>query len=154
MARLGSGSACRSVYPDLAIWGECHGTNGSNNFAVPYNEIHPSFNGMKDSIAIISAKEKSVSSTAGHQLMENNPYAATRFKQAEVDLQEILQFIKNGDITAFGELIEREALTLHALMMTSTPSFILLEVDIFLNDEIGNASKDESILFEKFNLIF
>ena len=33
-------------------------------------------------------------------------------------------------------------------------SLLFLEADIFLNDEIGNASKDESILFEKFNFTF
>ncbi len=126
-ARLGSGSACRSVYPGMAAWGELAALPGSSNeYAVPY-ETHPVFKTFHDDIMIVSRSEKKVSSRAGHGLMEGNPYAATRYAQANHNLTELLEVLQQGDVNRFGEIAEDEALTLHALMMSSTPSFILME---------------------------
>ena len=35
--------------------------------------------------------------------------------------------MQNGDLEAFGDLVEKEALTLHALMMASSPPYMLME---------------------------
>lgn len=131
IARLASGSACRSVYPQLAIWGEhpdlAHTTN---EVAVPVaHQVDPVFHTFKNSILIASAKEKSVSSSAGHQLMEDNPYAAVRFEQARKNLKALMEAMAKGDMNTFIEIVEEEALTLHALMMTSKPSYILMQPD-------------------------
>jgi len=128
IARLGSGSACRSVYPYLAVWGK-HSTIAfsSNEYAVPFHEtVHPIFKTFKDAILIVSSEEKSVSSRAGHALMENNPFAENRYKQAENNLNNLVDCLKSGDIQEFGEIVENEALTLHALMMCSSPSYMLM----------------------------
>ncbi|MEN9611595.1 MAG: diphosphomevalonate decarboxylase [Bacteroidota bacterium] len=127
-ARLGSGSACRSVYPVAAVWGKCKEVYGSSDkFAVPYQEeIHPIFHTFRDDILIVSKREKSISSRAGHALMENNVYAKGRYTQARERLKVVLKAMEAGDLEKFGEILEDEALTLHALMMTSSPSFTLL----------------------------
>lgn len=129
IARLGSGSASRSVFPVMALWGEHPDISGSSNeFAIPFGDyIHPVFKTYHDDILIISHKEKSVSSTAGHHLMEGNPFAAARYQQANDRIGQIAQILKNGDTEAFGMLAEAEALTLHALMMCSEPSYMLME---------------------------
>ncbi len=129
IARLGSGSASRSVYPDLAIWGTHHSFQGSSdNYAMQYShDIHERFLDFHDDILIISPKEKSVSSTIGHQLMENNPYAATRYDQAHKNLEEIVQAMKANDMDSFGRIVEEEAMTLHALMMASKPGYMLMQ---------------------------
>lgn len=129
LARLGSGSASRSVFPTIAMWGETSLIKGSSNeFAIPYHEdIHPIFKDFRDDILIVSHKEKSVSSRAGHALMEDNPYAEARFKQANNHLDVIINAMKEGDLDTFGMIVEKEALTLHALMMASQPPYILLE---------------------------
>lgn len=67
-----------------------------------------------------------MSSTVGHQLMDNNPYAPARYQQAEHNFSLLIQALKEGDLTTFGNITEDEALTLHALMMCSNPSFILM----------------------------
>ena len=62
-----------------------------------------------------------------HQLMENHPYAQTRFTQAEENLLKLTEVLKKGDLDTFISIVESEALTLHALMMASSPYFILMK---------------------------
>jgi diphosphomevalonate decarboxylase len=76
---------------------------------------------------LVDEGEKQVSSTVGHQLMYNHPYAQERFKQAEENIGKIKEILKSGDLKAFTNLVESEALTLHAMMMTSNPYFILMK---------------------------
>ena len=129
VARLASGSAARSVYPFLARWGVSTLTkNGSNDYAEYAGEdIHPIFSDYKNSILILSSATKSVSSSAGHRLMEGNRFASERFKQANENLEQLLLAMRQGDMPSFIRIVEEEALTLHALMMTSNPSYILME---------------------------
>lgn len=129
IARLGSGSASRSLYPALALWGETSLAEGSSNeYAIPFGQhVHEVFHSFHDDILMVSKKEKSVSSTAGHALMEGNPFAEVRYQQAHQNLEKLLIALKEGDLETFGVITEQEALQLHALMMTSEPSYILME---------------------------
>lgn len=129
LSRLGSGSACRSVYPKMALWGESREVADSSNlYAVPMEgQIHPVFQTYHDDILIISKKEKSVSSRAGHELMEGNIYAENRYAQARQRLHNLLHILKTGEVDAFGAIAEAEALTLHALMMVSEPPYVLIK---------------------------
>ena len=129
IARLGSGSAARSVYPEISVWGMTnYVSDSSHDHAIEYTEgIDPVFKTFHDDILIVSAEEKSVSSRAGHALMENNPYATARFQQADDHLGQIIKSMQEGDLSTFGLIVEKEALTLHALMMASEPPYILLE---------------------------
>ena len=129
LSRLASGSACRSVYPKMALWGatDCY-KGSSDEYAVPLeNDIHPVFKTYRDSILIVSGETKSVSSRAGHGLMEGNPYASARYAQANENIKNLLAALKLGDLNTFIHITESEALQLHALMMCSNPSFILMK---------------------------
>ena len=127
IARLGSGSASRSIYPKLALWGDARNVDGSSDlYAIPYTKVHEIFNSFHDDILIVSAGEKSVSSRAGHALMENNVYADARYQQARVRMNHLLEAMEDGDLTTFGQIVEDEALTLHAMMMSSHPSYLLM----------------------------
>lgn len=128
IARLGSGSAARSVYPKVALWGEHNQVmNSSNTKATPIVDVHAAFDGFHDDILIVSAEEKAVSSTAGHALMETNRYASVRYQQAQENIVETLNALATGDILKFGKILEEEAMTLHALMMCSDPSYMLMQ---------------------------
>lgn len=128
LSRLASGSACRSVYPKVAAWGSSSSIPNSDNlFAVSLTNIHPVFDDFHDDILIVSKEEKSVSSSIGHSLMNGNIYAESRYRQAEDHTQQIYSALQNGDLRSLGKIIEDEALTLHALMMCSDPSFILMK---------------------------
>lgn len=127
ISRLGSGSACRSVYPWLAEWGYNEGIEGSSDdYAIPFAPSKDIFKTYCDSILIASSDEKKVSSSAGHELMNNNRYSDLRYKQANENTVEIIIAMESGDLEKFGHIVEEEALTLHALMMTSNPSYILM----------------------------
>ena len=128
-SRLASGSAARSVYPKMALWGATPCFEGSSDeYAVPLeNDIHPVFKTYRDSILIVSGETKSVSSRAGHGLMEGNPYAPARYARANENIENLLVALKSGDMDTFINITESEALQLHALMMCSNPSFILMK---------------------------
>ena len=110
------------------MWGESLAVEGSSDlFAIPYNDkVHDIFHTFHDDILIASKGEKSVSSTAGHALMDGNIYSDNRYRQANQRLQQLLSALETGDLEAFGRIAEGEALTLHALMMTSYPPYILM----------------------------
>lgn len=130
LARLGSGSACRSLYNGLIVWGNTKEVNGSSDlFAVPYPEtdIHPIFKRFNDWVLLIHEGQKSVSSTVGHGLMNTNPYAERRFKEAHENFAQLKDILKEGRMNDFIRLVEHEALTLHAMMMMSEPAFILMK---------------------------
>lgn len=129
VARLGSGSACRSIFPYASVWGATASVPGSSDeYGVPAEDLlHPTFKDFHDDILIVSQREKSVSSRAGHALMDGNPYAEPRYAQARTRLTQLLGALRSGDLEAFGKIAEDEALTLHALMMCSNPSYMLME---------------------------
>lgn len=130
MARLGSGSACRSLYNGLVVWGNTKEVEGSSDlYAVQYpnDEIHPVFKNFNDWVLLIHEGEKSVSSTVGHGLMKTNPYAERRFQEAHENFAKLKNILKTGDLQGFIKLTEHEALTLHAMMMMSDPAFILMK---------------------------
>lgn len=129
LARLGSGSACRSLYNGLVVWGASQVKGSSDLFAVPYpeEEIHEVFKNFNDWVLLIHEGQKSVSSTVGHGLMNTNPYADRRFQEARENFGPMKEILASGDMEQFIKLVEHEALTLHAMMMMSDPAFILMK---------------------------
>ena len=129
LARLGSGSACRSVKGQVVVWGDQANIKGSSDlYGVEYPyAIHDSFKDFQDTILLVDKGEKQVSSTLGHDLMHDHPYAERRFAQAHENLDKLITIFENGNLDAFIKVVESEALTLHAMMMTSMPYFILMK---------------------------
>lgn len=128
LARLGSGSACRSIEGDLVQWGK-HDTVGSSDLygiKYPY-QVHSVFSKYHDTILLVDQGQKQVSSTVGHDLMNDHPYAEQRFAQAHKNLTKLKSVLEKGDLESFIKIVESEALTLHAMMMTSMPYFVLMK---------------------------
>ena len=129
LARLGSGSACRSIEGDLVAWGTHKEIDGSSDlFGIKYpHKVHEFFRNYQDTILLVDKGEKQVSSTVGHNLMHNHPFAERRFEQAHENMSKLISIFDTGDLDAFIKIVESEALTLHAMMMTSMPYFILMK---------------------------
>ena len=129
LARLGSGSACRSVYAGYSLWGAVASLpHSSDEHAIPMNEnIAKVFKSYADIVLVVSNEEKQVSSSAGHELMQKHYYSALRFEQAYKNTVSLIDILERGDELAFFQLIESEAMTLHALMMSSPRWYCLLK---------------------------
>ena len=128
IARMGSGSASRSIHPGFALWGASGSWPGSSDeYAIPVTRFHKTFRGMGDSILIVESGRKRISSSEGHGLMETNPYSAIRFQQARTNLDTLKQVLKEGDWDGFIAVMEEEALSLHAMMMTGKPGYLLMQ---------------------------
>jgi diphosphomevalonate decarboxylase len=129
LARLGSGSACRSVYGGFSLWGKTeYLMSSTDEAALSLNFIiHPVYTDYCDSILVIDTGKKEVSSSAGHRLMEHHPFAEARTAQVQDNLKRMLVSLQTGKEKIFSALVEEEALTLHAMMLTSQPGYILLK---------------------------
>ncbi len=145
MSRLGSGSASRSVYGNFVEWGEHD--YGSDEFAHPFSHrIHQTFETLNDSVLITSSGKKQVSSSRGHKLMDTHPYKESRIEQALNNMERIRIAIKEGDFNKFAEVLENEALSLHALMLSSEPGFILFnQHTIEIINKIRNYRKNKNV---------
>jgi diphosphomevalonate decarboxylase len=128
LARMGSGSAARSIYGGIVLWGESEYLQGSSNeYALPVTNVHKEFHDWGDAILIVDSARKKVSSSEGHERMKKHFYRQGREEQATVHTGELLTAFEKGDTSEFVRIVENEALSLHGLMMSSDPSFILLE---------------------------
>ena len=129
LARLGSGSACRSIEGNIMQWGAHKDTQESSDlYAIKYpNKVHPIFMNYQDSILLVDKGSKQVSSSVGHNLMHDHPFAEQRFDQAHKNLTKLKKVFEEGNLSEFIKIVESEALTLHAMMMTSMPYFILMK---------------------------
>jgi len=148
-ARLGSGSACRSVYGGFTVWGKSqHLEESSDDYAIKLHDadVHPVFRNLHDAVLIVDDTEKKVSSTAGHALMNGHDFRESRIAQAENNLGTMLQALKTGDEKIFVDIVENEALTLHGLMMSSRPGYILIKPGtIILIEKIRNFREKNNI---------
>ena len=87
-----------------------------------------------------------MSSTMGHGLMKDHPFAKNRFQQAKKNLSEMKEILSSGNLESFIDLVESEALTLHSMMLTSTPRFILMKPNTLeIIDRIWTFRKETSL---------
>ena len=129
VSRMGSGSACRSLYGGFALWGKTPViSESSDDFAVSVSgRIHPDFLSLRDAILIVSTLPKLVPSSQGHQSMNGHPFMADRISQANQNLADALQALSTYDFEQLVSIAENEALSLHALLMSAHPWTILMQ---------------------------
>ena len=129
LSRIGSGSACRSVYGGFNIWGKHQDFEQSSDlFSLQINQsISPKFGNYQDTILLVDENQKDVSSSAGHSLMDNHPFSMDRYAIANTNTSALKVILEKGDLFGFCDLVEKEALMLHSLMMSSSPSYVLMK---------------------------
>jgi len=122
LARLGSGSACRSIYGGYAVWADSeeHPTF-SNLYAQPFPfKVHATFQKMQDTLLIVSKERINLSNHAYHAIIKAHPDANSRFGQARKNFKLLLKALQTGEINVFIKVIEAEALSIDKLLK-STP---------------------------------
>jgi diphosphomevalonate decarboxylase len=120
LARLGSGSAARSVPGGFVEWYASDEDAQSFAESIAPPEHWP----LHDLVAVVAAGEKSVGSTEGHHLAHSSPHYQARVAQVERDLPTMRSAVLTRDFRGMGELAEADTLSMHAVMMTSRPSLL------------------------------
>ena len=118
LARLGSGSASRSIPSGFVEWQA--GTSDEDSFA--FSIAEPDHWKLVDCIAIVSAAHKQTGSTEGHGISGTSPLQAARVADAPRRLELCRNAILERDFNALASIVELDSDMLHAVMMTSTPA--------------------------------
>lgn len=129
MARLGSGSASRSVYSKMAGWGEHPRLpESTDEYAISMEEfMPPDLKNLRDAVIIVDSGPKKVSSSQGHKLMNGHFFAQNRIQQASANFARLMDALVSDNWSVIAEVIENEALSLHAMMLSSIPGYTLLK---------------------------
>lgn len=118
LARLGSGSAARSVPTGFVEWqkGDTHETS----FA--YSVAEPSYWDLVDVIAVVSQQHKATGSEDGHKTAQTSDLQAGRLAKAQERLAGCREALLTRDFAHFAEVVELDSNLMHAVMMTSRPA--------------------------------
>lgn len=118
IARLGSGSASRSLFGGFVEWEMGHDHESS-----VAHQLYPTEHWeLYDIVAVLSSQPKKTSSAHGHTLAQSSPLCQARIDRMESALAEVREAITKRDINQLGPVIEEDALMMHAVMMTGTPA--------------------------------
>lgn len=117
LARLGSGSASRSIPGGYVEWhaGKTHEASFAESIAPPEHWA------LVDVIAVVSSQHKKVGSQEGHQTATTSDLQPARVAGAAARLATCKAAILDRDFPTFAEVVERDSNLMHAVMMTSRP---------------------------------
>jgi len=119
LARLGSGSACRSVFDGFVEWRRGEEADGMDSIATPLHVDWPEF---RVGILTVSEAEKPVGSTEGmRRTMDTSALYQSWPEQVAIDLPAIRAAVHNRDFPTLGRVAERNALAMHATMISAWP---------------------------------
>jgi len=125
-ARMGSGSACRSVIGGFAEWKMGAKLNGSDSYAV---QIAPAshWQHLRNVIAITDAGRKLIGSDMGMQLtVKGSALYKERLKRMPSLIRSMKSAIRSRNLPSFLSLTMKESSNMHAVMLDSTPPIIYL----------------------------
>ncbi|ADX86304.1 diphosphomevalonate decarboxylase [Saccharolobus islandicus] len=126
IARLGSGSACRSMFGGFVVWNKGLREDGEDSYCYQIFQ-HGHWSELVDIIPILSEKEKKISSRKGMiRSAETSELMECRLKFVEKTFNEVIEAIRNRDERKFYYLVMRHSNSMHAIILDSWPSFFYL----------------------------
>lgn len=114
LARLGSGSACRSIPDGFAEWLV---GSGEDSYAVQLAK--PEHWNLQIVTVYFDPKPKAISSLEGHRAAPSSPFFEARLQQLGETLNTVRRAVLERDFGTLGMAVEREALSLHLIAMSS-----------------------------------
>lgn len=123
LARMGSGSACRSVFGGFVLWQK--GEDDTSSYAYALNE-KPEMDLQLLAIEL-NPKPKKLSSTEGMKQATSSPFFKPWLQRNQTELDQMITAIENNDFTALGQLAELNANEMHAINLTAQPGFTYFE---------------------------
>lgn len=122
LARIGSGSACRSICNGFVHWHRGIDKNGYDSIGEALKLTWPE---LRIGLLCLETKPKPISSTkAMLQTQSTSDLYSAWPEQVKKSLPCLLQSIKEHDFKRFGEIAEHNALSMHALMLSARPAII------------------------------
>ncbi len=122
LARLGSGSACRSVYEGFVEWHAGQADDGMDSFAEPLADRWPE---LRMGLLVISGNEKSIGSRpAMLRTVETSPLYPAWPAKVEKDLPALKKAIREKDFPTLGKTAESNSLAMHATMIAAWPAVV------------------------------
>jgi len=124
LARLGSGSACRSIYGGFVEWLRGSREDGKDSYAKQLAaETHwPDFRMV---VAVTSKREKKVRSRMGMKAsVETSAFYKGWLDSVEEDLDSVRKGILKKDFREVGETAEHNCLKMHSIMLAAKPSIL------------------------------
>ncbi len=116
-ARLGSGSACRSIPDGFVLWEK--GESSDTSFA---RSLYPhDYWDLMDILVIVDPTRKKVSTSAGMEQVRTSPYWKERVASVPDRVKRLLDAFEQKDIHALGAVIEEDCLSMHHVMQTQEP---------------------------------
>jgi diphosphomevalonate decarboxylase len=125
LARLGSGSAARSIPGGFVEWHLGVNQDSSSSFAESI--APPDHWDLVDVIAVVSQKHKVVGSSGGHVLAKTSPLQPARVAGAAERLARCREAVLARDFLRLVDVMEAESNLMHAVMLTSTPLLLYWE---------------------------
>ncbi len=120
LARLGSGSAARSLYTGFVLWHRGNEADGLDSFAEPLQEMWPE---LKIDLIPISTEKKPIDSRQAMRItVETSSLYKAWPNQVANDLPLMLEAIKEHNFELLGTIAEQNALAMHATMIASSPT--------------------------------
>lgn len=142
IARLGSGSASRSVPTGFVQWFAADTHEGSYAESI----AAPDYWNLVDVIAIISSGHKAVGSQEGHRSADTSDLQAARVAGAGQRLEICKRALLERDFATFAEVVEHDSNLMHAVMMTSRPPlFYWLPASLTVMDQVRQWRNHEGL---------
>ena len=122
LARLGSGSACRSLWQGFVHWHAGAAGDGMDSHAEPVGACWPD---LRIGLLVVSDAGKGTGSTeAMRRTVETSSLYAAWPGQVAGDIAALQRAIRDRDLDALGETAEANALAMHATMMAARPAVL------------------------------
>lgn len=125
LARLGSGSAARSVFTGLVEWHAGTDPDGMDSFAEPLEDQWPE---LRMGLLVVSDVQKKIGSREGMgHTLATSPLFGAWPATAEQDLAGIKDAVRARDFDRLGRTVEGNALAMHATMIAARPPLLYWE---------------------------
>ena len=124
LARLGSGSACRSIPDGFVEWEEglpAGRQEDSSETSFAHSLYPADWWDLRDIVAVVELQAKDVGSSSGMENVRTSPLLAKRLALISERILRVKKALEIKDIRMLGEATEEDCLDMHAVMQSQSP---------------------------------